>query len=102
MPINTLFFHFVKPLNRLLRELWKSNSRDPFLEYHLPNAPFLACKNHKTIGRILSHKRRKFHTHPEQLTLRSDAAQNFLFQRFNRPVAHAQKKSGPLRLVKIF
>ena len=94
MPINTLFFQFLQPINRVIKELWKNHSRDPFLYFHLPNAPFLACKNHRSIGRILSHKRRSFLSHPAQSTLQPEAAQDFVFQRFNRPRTSLQRLSS--------
>ena len=104
LPLNTLYYKFAKPLNRLLRDRWKRVYREPFLAQALPTAPFTTFKNHHTVGALLSHKRRKFHSTPTQDTLQADRRVPFLFQRFNRPrrkkdLAKARQSMVELRTI---
>ena len=85
LPVNARFFHFGCPLNTLFSQRWDEAHWDPFLEKELPTPPFLACRNHPTIGQLLSHKRRSFDSHPIQPSLQPDNAVPFVSQRFNRP-----------------
>ena len=64
---------------------WRRVYREPFLARAVPTAPFTAFKNHYSIGALLSHKRRKFHSKPVQDTLQADRSVPFRLQRFNQP-----------------
>lgn len=85
LPLNTLYYKFPRPLNNLLRREWKRVYREPFLTEALPTAPFTAYRNHHSVGALLSHKRRTFHTIPCQATLQPDHMMAFAPQKFNRP-----------------
>ena len=58
---------------------------DPFVSMAVPTAPFLAFKNHPTLGRTLSHKRKLFGDCPPHPSLHPSRGVQFSFQRFNRP-----------------
>ena len=51
----------------------------------LPTPPFLACRNHPTIGQLLSHKRRKFGSCPQHEALQPEKGVCFVAPRYNRP-----------------
>ena len=85
LPLNTLYYKFPPPLNDLLRREWERVYREPFLTEALPTAPFRAYRNHHSVGALLSHMRRTFHTIPCQAMLQPDHMMTFAPQKFNRP-----------------
>lgn len=104
LPLNTLFFRFADSLNGRLTDRWRRVHREPFLARALPTAPFTAFRNHRSLGALLSHKRRKFHSTPTHPTLQADRSTPFRPQRFNRPrrkrdLAKAHQAAAILRSV---
>ena len=81
LPLHTPFYQFRTNINDTIRERWKGIYDDPCLPYYLPTPPFLAYSNHKTIGKIVSHKRRTFDGKPPHPL----APKRFTLQKFNRP-----------------
>ena len=85
LPFNTLYYRFSSSINALFRRVWKNMQGDRFLWVTVPNPPFLTCRNHRTVGKILSHKRRDFGTMLPQPTLCPENGTEFCPQKFNRP-----------------
>ena len=85
LPLNTLYYTFNRSLSVLLRQAWDRVYRDPFLSRTVPTPPFPAFKNHPTLGALLSHKRKQFHSVPVQPSLRPERGIPFIHPRFNRP-----------------
>ena len=69
----------------------------------VPTAPFLAFKNHATLGKILSHKRNVFHASPLHPSLQPSRRVHFTFQKFNRPrrVQDRFKLNAPMALRRV-
>ena len=72
-------------LNSLFARRWLTAQNDPFVERNLPTPPVLACRNHPTIGQLLSHKRKTFDSSPQPTSVSMDNATHFTLLRFNRP-----------------
>ena len=85
LPLNTPYYDFKQPVGHMLKKRWREATMDPFLSVAVPTAPFLAFKNHPTLGRILSHKRKEFQDCPSHPSLQPDHMAQFTFQKFNRP-----------------
>ena len=62
LPFVTEYAKYSSHLNKIFRNRWRNIYDVPMFHTLLPNTPFTAFKNSKTIKRLLSAKRRKFHT----------------------------------------
>ena len=58
----TTFEKYDPPLNRILRTRWKSIYKEHKFYSLLPNAPFTVYRNKRSLGSLMSSKRRKFDT----------------------------------------
>lgn len=103
LPLNTPYFDFKQSVGHILKERWCEATADPFLSVAVPTAPFLAFRNHPTLGRILSHKRRVFSDCPPHPSLHPSRGAQFTFQRFNRPrrAQDRHKLKAPVLLKRI-
>ena len=86
--LNTPFHIFRPPLGNTIRGCWPKIYDVPHTALAYPTAPFPVYKNHVSIGKILSHKRRTFHTDPPSPL---NPAIPFRTYRLNRPCWREKK-----------
>ena len=62
LPFITGYMPYSPPLNTIFRKRWQHIFNDPKFYSLLPNAPFTTFRSNKTVGKLLSAKRRHFMT----------------------------------------
>ena len=83
LPFVTQFVECSPSLNRIFHKRWDILFSDPKFYSLLPNSPFTAFKNKKTLKSILSCKRRTFNTDTSQWKSKLGTQSEFKFTRFN-------------------
>ena len=83
LPFVTQFVECSPSLNGIFHKRWDILFSDPKFYSLLPNSPFTAFKNKKTLKSILSCKRRTFDTDTSQWMSRLGTQSEFKFTRFN-------------------